>query len=84
MRFKSLPTTVARLLGDELVLVNLSTNRMFSANDTGAAIWDAIARGGDLSDVRAQLIESAGSPDAGHDFDAFVGMLVAEGLVERA
>jgi len=84
VRFKSLTTTVARMLGDELVLVNLSTNRMFSANATGASIWDAIARGDDLSGVRAGLIESAGSPGAGSDFDAFVEMLLGEGLVERA
>ena len=84
MRFRSQTTTVSRLLGEELVLVNLSTNRMFSANETGAFIWDAIVRGDDLSDVRAQWVESSGADDAGRDFDAFVEMLVHEGLVERA
>jgi hypothetical protein len=84
VRFRSQNTTVSRLLGDELVLVNLSTNRMFSANETGALIWDAIVRGDDLSDVKARLLESSGTEEAGRDFDAFVEMLVSEGLVERA
>jgi Coenzyme PQQ synthesis protein D (PqqD) len=84
VRFKTPTTTVSRLLGDELVLVNLSTNRMFSANETGAWIWDAIVRGDDLSDVRAQLVASADAAEAGTDFDAFVDMLVGEGLIERA
>jgi hypothetical protein len=84
VRFKSLPTTVSRLLGDELVLVNLSTNRMFSANDTGALIWQAIVSGDDLETTRAQLVAAADPADAAGDFDAFVAMLISEGLIERA
>ena len=84
MRFKTPTTTVSRLLGDELVLVNLSTNRMFSANATGACIWDAIVRGDDLHEVRAELVASADAANAGTDFDAFLEMLVSEGLIERA
>jgi len=84
MRFKPQSHTVFRKAGGELILVNVTTNRMFSANETGAAIWDALVRGDDVSKLKEQLLASTNVPETVTDVDEFVEMLIGEGLIENA
>lgn len=84
MRFKAQSHTVFRRVGDELVLVNLTTNRMFAANGTGAAIWDALVSGDDMIAVGQRLASETDAADAPADVDAFVRALSDEGLIEGA
>jgi hypothetical protein len=84
MRFRPQSHTVFRRAGDELILVNVTTNRMFSANETGAAIWDALVRGEDVSDLKDQWLASTSLPETPADVDAFVEILIGEGLIENA
>jgi hypothetical protein len=84
MRFKPQAHTVARRAGEELILVNLTTNRMFSANDSGSRIWDAIARGEDIDGLASALTESADTNTVADDVEAFVDLLLREALIERA
>jgi len=84
VRFKPRVHTVFRRVGEELILVNMTTNRMFSANTSGAAIWDAIVVGDDVDRVKARVEEESHVADAPADVDAFVRALVDEDLIERA
>ena len=48
---------VSRRLGDEAVLINLRTNRMFSLNRTGTRAWELLQTGHDWSAVRSVLLD---------------------------
>ena len=48
---------VSRRLDDDLVLINLRTNRMFSLNRTGARAWELLQTGHDWSSVRSVLLD---------------------------
>jgi hypothetical protein len=50
------PDAVAQRVGDEVVLVNLRTNLMYDLNRTAARLWDLLAAGDDISQIRAQLL----------------------------
>ncbi len=41
--------------GDEVVLLNLKTNRFFSLNRTGARLWELLAAGAQLGAIEEQL-----------------------------
>lgn len=43
--------------GDEVVLLNLKTNRFFSLNRTGARLWELLASGDPLGAIEAQLCQ---------------------------
>jgi hypothetical protein len=84
MRFKPSAHTIFRNAGDELILVNVSTNRMFAANETASEVWAALVRGEDLSELKDRLLASTNAPEAPGHVEAFVEMLISEQLIEPA
>lgn len=50
------PDVVWRRVGDEAVLVNLKTNRIYSLNQTGARFWELLSAGHDREAAEAALI----------------------------
>jgi hypothetical protein len=75
--------TLARAVGNELVLVNLESGRIFSANGTAAALWRAIEQRDELDPVIESLVRSA--PDAlaaRSEIETFLHALVTEHLAE--
>jgi hypothetical protein len=82
MRYRVIADTLARQMSDELVLVNVSTNKIFVANETGARLWRAIEEGADLEELVRELVSSASdAPAARHDIDEFLEGLKREGFV---
>ena len=79
------PDVVSRRLGDEIVLVHLETNRIFSLSPTGARLWELLTDGRSRPEIERQLREEYDvSPEAvSAEIDALVTMLEAEALVER-
>jgi hypothetical protein len=51
------PDVLWRRVGDEAVVVNLKTNRIYSLNHTGARLWELISTGHDREAAEAALIE---------------------------
>jgi hypothetical protein len=51
------PDVVWRRVGDQVVVVNLRTNRIYSLNHTGARLWELISAGHDRAAVETALIE---------------------------
>jgi hypothetical protein len=51
------PKVVAQVVGKEVVLVHMGTNRIFSLNTTGAALWELLTAGRDVAEMRASLLE---------------------------
>src|SRR5215218_5594748 len=80
------PQVVSRRLGDEVVLVDLRSNRIFSLNRTGARVWELLATGHDWQairrvllgefDVQAEVLEL--------ELEALAGSLAAEGFVQKS
>jgi hypothetical protein len=57
VRFRANPGTVAQRLGDELVLVQIDTDRIFVLNRTGARLWELLSSGLDRADVQRRMLQ---------------------------
>jgi Coenzyme PQQ synthesis protein D (PqqD) len=51
------PDVVARRLEDEIVLVNLTTNRIFSLNRTGGRYWELLDEGLEQEVIVGRLLD---------------------------
>lgn len=78
------PDVVSRRLGDEIVLVHLKTNRIFSLSPTGARLWELLSAGSNRREIEDRLHEEYDvSRDAvSAEIDSLVSMLEAEALVQ--
>lgn len=63
------PDVLWRRLDDEVILMQLRTDRIFSLNHTGARFWELIVDGMDLDSIRGALE---------NEFDVSPDMLTAE------
>jgi transglutaminase superfamily protein/coenzyme PQQ synthesis protein D (PqqD) len=74
---------VSGRLDDEIVLLNLRTNRLFALNRTGARFWELLERGLDRSGIRdALLAEFDVSPaELDQELDSLAEALASEGFV---
>jgi Coenzyme PQQ synthesis protein D (PqqD) len=80
------PDVVAQRVQDEVVLVNLRTNEIYTLNRTAARAWELLAEGGDRSSIEATLTEefSADSSAVGGELDGLLEELLAKELIQRA
>jgi hypothetical protein len=80
------PDVVARRLDDEIVLVNLRTNRIYSLNRTGGRFWDLLLEGHDLSKIEELMTQQfdVGAEELTAEVEALVGRLLSAGLVRHA
>jgi hypothetical protein len=79
------PDVVSRRLGDEIVLVHLKTNRIFSLSPTGARLWELLSHGESRQDIEAALLREydASQDEVSAEIDSLLGMLRAESLVRE-
>jgi hypothetical protein len=77
------PDVVSRRLGDEVVLVHLKTNRIFSLSPTGARFWELLSDGGTRPEIEKRLLEEfdVSQDDVSAEIDSLVTTLSAEALV---
>jgi hypothetical protein len=77
------PDVVSRRLGDEVVLVHLRTNRIFSLSPTGARFWELLSDGRTRAETERQLAEEydVSRKEVSAEIDSLVTLLEAEGLV---
>jgi Coenzyme PQQ synthesis protein D (PqqD) len=83
-RFRPTGDAVAKRVGDEVVLVQLQTNRIYTLNRTGARLWELLDDGHDLERARAQMLREfdVGEDQLRDEADALVDDLVTRGLLE--
>jgi Coenzyme PQQ synthesis protein D (PqqD) len=74
---------VGQRLGDEVVLVNLKTNRIFELNRTGGRFWDLLHEEGNRDQIEARLRKEfdVGDEHLTAEVDALIARLAAEDLV---
>lgn len=82
-RFSIPPQVMSRLVGDETVLLDLSSGMYFGLDGVGQRIWDAVGAGHSLRETAALIaaeyaVEEA---QAQEDVLAFAGQLLSRGLL---
>jgi len=80
----SIPSQVlTRMVGDELVVLNLSTGTYYGLDPIGAKIWENIVEGKSLGEICAQLLQEYDVPVAELESDILqlTGDLAANGLM---
>ena len=77
------PDVVSRRLGDEVVLVHLKTNRIFSLSPTGARFWELLSDGRSRTEIEAALLREydVTPQQVTVEVDSLVRALGAERLV---
>jgi len=77
------PNIIFKRLGEEVILINLDTDRIFSLNQTGAKTWELIENTSNLDLVKKGLLEEFDvSPDVlESELDRILTALVIEGFV---
>jgi Coenzyme PQQ synthesis protein D (PqqD) len=75
---------VSRRLGDEVVLVHLKTNRIFSLSPTGARFWELLSDGRSRREIEAALLrEYEVTPEeVSAEINSLVRTMEAERLVQ--
>jgi hypothetical protein len=77
------PDVVGRRVDDELVLVQLRSNQVYSVNRTGARLWELIAEGCSPADALERMLQEfdVPGPELRSEVAGFVELLVREDLV---
>jgi hypothetical protein len=50
------PNVTFQRLGDDLVVVNLESDTIYTLSATAADVWEMLQNGSDLDDIRSQLL----------------------------
>jgi hypothetical protein len=79
------PDVASRRLGDEVVLVHLRTNRIFSLSPTGARFWELLSDGRTRPEIEAALLDEyeVSREQVSAEIDSLVTMLETEDLVRK-
>ena len=56
LRFHANPDALATRVGEEIVLVHLTTDRIYVLNRTGARIWNLMTEGCDREGMRLRML----------------------------
>ena len=82
-RFRVNPDAVAQRVGEEMVVVHLTTDRMLVLNATAARAWELLTAGHDIRTVHSRMMqEFVVKPDQLTDeLDRLVRQLEAEKLI---
>lgn len=74
---------VSRRLEDEVVLVHLRTNRMYTLNETGARLWELLKEGRGRAEIEDRLLQefAVERDQLEEEVERIVSLLSREGLV---
>lgn len=77
------PDVVWRQVGDEVVLVNMKTNLIYSLNSTGARLWELLDSGADRREIEQAMLDEFDVEPAQlrQEIDSQLERLAREGLV---
>lgn len=83
MELRPHPDVVWRRLGDDVVLVQLHTNEIYSLNETAGRAWELLSAGVSRSDLERALLEEydVDPEDLCRSVDELLEQLAQAGLV---
>ncbi len=85
-RFRSSPDAVATRVGDEIVLVDLKTDQIYSLNRTAARIWELMCADCDRPEVERRMLEEFDVTPAqlAEAIDELIGLMTRGGLLVQS
>ena len=85
-RFRSSPDALATRVGDEIVLVDLKTDRIYSLNRTAARIWELVCADCDRTEVERRMLEEfdVTPGQLAEAIDELVMSMTQDGLLSRS
>ncbi len=77
---------VSEIIDEEAIIMDLNSGMYFSADGVGAAIWDGIVCGFEVSQIKQRILQSFAADPVGldADFENFAASLLANKLVDVA
>jgi hypothetical protein len=84
-RISAAPDVLSRTLDGEAVLLDLKSGTYFGLNDVGTKIWELIARGATVAEIREQVLTTfeVDEPTAARDIEELLAELVRRQLIVR-
>ena len=85
-RFRSSPDALATRVGEEIVLVDLKTDQIYSLNRTAARIWELLCADCDRAELERHMLEEFEvTPDQlAEAIDDLVMTMTRDGLLVRS
>jgi hypothetical protein len=85
-KFRPSKDVVSRRVADDIVLVNLQSDEMYSLNSTGARAWELLSEGHDLEAIDATLADEydVDVEEVRRERETLLDELKHRGLVEPA
>ena len=85
-RFRSSPDALATRVGEEIVLVDLKTDRIYSLNRTAARIWELVCADCDRIEVERRMLEEFDVTPAqlADAIDEVIVSMTQDGLLVRS
>ena len=85
-RFQASSDAVYDRTGDQAVVINVKTNRIYELNRTGARFWELLYAGHDLENVQQLMLQEfdVAEADLAVEIEDMLASLKNEGLVEEA
>ncbi len=86
MRFACSPRTASRVIGGHAIVVGVDSNRLFTLNEQGTALWQVLASPKSIDELAASLVSKylVTESTARQDCELFCKKLVAKGLIDQS
>jgi Coenzyme PQQ synthesis protein D (PqqD) len=77
------PDVVSQQVGDDLVLVHLKTNQIYSLNPTGSRFWELLTEGRSRAEIERTLHDEfdVEPEELGREIDALLSDLARQDIV---
>lgn len=79
------PDVIHRKLGEETVVINLSTDKIYNLNLTGSRFWELFVSGITIKEVEATLLDefNISEIDLEKEISELLNSLLQEGLIRE-
>ena len=77
------PDVVANRVGDQIVIVHIKTDRIFSLNPTASRFWDLMSSGKTREEIQSALLQEFRVPaqQLSNEIDNLLASLKTEGIL---
>ena len=86
LRFQASPDAVYNRVGDQGVLIDMKTNRIYELNRTGARFWELLSAGHDRDEIRRLMVGEfdVAEADLDREIEAMLASWKDKGLLTEA
>jgi hypothetical protein len=83
-RYAPIPEVITQHVEQQLLLLDMRTNRFYELNRTASRFWDHLTAGNARAQIEEQLLQefAVDQPQLGAEIDRLLGTLLEERLIE--